>query len=87
MGHRFCVKFGTVRIGSAYDNNNVLGTVLIDDVFDAFLTLQVNRTRSSSDKALGLHEQGLCPCTLDACGNGRTLYPIPFTENNNFLAS
>jgi hypothetical protein len=59
--------------------------VLFDKPFDTLLTLQVKRTRSCSDKALGLRYYRFGTGTPHAVFNGWTLHSIPFTNNDNLF--
>jgi hypothetical protein len=85
VGYRLSIEFGAVGIRSPEDNDEVLLSVLLCDLLDAFLTLQVKGACRSSDKTLCLYQQGLGSGTLNTGRNSRSLNPIPFPQDNDFL--
>jgi len=78
MHHRLGIEFGAVRIRGTQDNDQVVFTMLFNDLLDTLLTFQVKGSRRRSDKALRLDQQWLSPSALDTGSNGRPLHPIPF---------
>jgi len=85
MSDRLGIKFCAVSVRSSNDDDQIVFTMLLNNSFNALLTLQVKGTSSRSDKALGLNQQWLSPSTLHTCRNGLALYPISFAEDNDLL--
>ena len=56
VNNGFRVKFRAIGIRGSDDDDKVLLVVFIHNLFNAFLTFQVNTTGGGSDKALGLDE-------------------------------
>jgi len=59
--------------------------MLFDKILNNLLTFQVKRTRSRSDKALGLRYYRFGTSALNTFFNGWTLYSITFTNNDNLF--
>ena len=76
---RLRVELGAVCVRGSQDDDQVVFSVLLRDLLDALLTFQVKCPGRGSDKALGLYEERLGPCALDALCNGRTLYAVPLS--------
>jgi hypothetical protein len=85
MSYGLSIKFRAVGIGSTYDDNQVVLSILFNNLFDTFLTLQVKGTSGCSHKALGLNQQWLSPSAFHTCRNGLTLYSITLTKDDDLL--
>ena len=83
--YRLCVERSAIGIGSAYNYDQIVFTMLFDKILDTLLTLQVKRARSCSDKALGLRYYWFGTSALHTVFNGWTLHSIPFTNNDNLF--
>ena len=86
MNYCLGIELGTVSIRRPKDDDDTIFSVLFSDVLNALLTIQVKGPCCGSDETLSLGHDRLCPCALDTRLNGRTLHPIPFTDDNDFLS-
>lgn len=86
VDHSFGVEFRAVRVGCTQNDYNFAAAVLVCNFFNCFLTFQVKCSGSRSDKALCLGEDRFCPGTSDTGFDGRALYTVPFTDNNNLFS-